>query len=575
MKKIILFSAALLCCLFVNAVDIKRYVKEGGTGNGLTWETATGDLEAVLNLASQVDHLDVVVGEGTFTGDFKIPENVSLMGQFSGEDGYRDFLLNTWLKGNIKLSGFLAYVAVLGSVDMANARMVEVSVSHSQSEYGVKVENYGGLDRSYLTNCSIINNNIGLLLRYGVAVLDDCTIENNRQDGIYGKKGHLQAQFTMIERNGGIGCHMASPDVSCHLYMCTLSKNEGGGFHGGSEHGMYSDSRQTLIKCSICNNRSQEAGSAIWASSSVNVYSSIIHGNISECADAAAIYCLFNSNKFVNCNITHNKGGVAFSKYFSNNSGGEVKPLLTNCLLWNNGEDFVNPFNCSYKLQTCAVQSGGSGIPELDAERGLIVLEADNVGTKPGGMYAALDSVSVPLPNSCLINKGTPLDEIESFDFRGGFIGALGGTDIGACEYQGEYRWVADAVKVKMFDCDYRLASTTYKGITYYSMIPVANEDPETKRITIDEATIYLGTKRNAYSNIAGTPFVAVYREGKVGEKAVCNILALDKARGLFRWNYVDYVTGRTRPVIKKHPSMKDYFQVTVNGQTYNTKVYN
>lgn len=502
MKKIILFSAALLCCLFVNAVDIKRYVKEGGTGNGLTWETATGDLEAVLNLASQVDHLDVVVGEGTFTGDFKIPKNVSLMGQFSGEDGYRDFLLNTWLKGNIKLSGFLAYVAVLGSVDMANARMVEVSVSHSQSEYGVKVENYGGLDRSYLTNCSIINNNIGLLLRYGVAVLDDCTIENNRQDGIYGKNGHLQAQFTMIERNGGIGCHMASPD-------------------------------------------------------------------------AAAIYCLFNSNKFVNCNITHNKGGVAFSKYFSNNSGGEVKPLLTNCLLWNNGEDFVNPFNCSYKLQTCAVQSGGSGIPELDAERGLIVLEADNVGTKPGGMYAALDSVSVPLPNSCLINKGTPLDEIESFDFRGGFIGALGGTDIGACEYQGEYRWVADAVKVKMFDCDYRLASTTYKGITYYSMIPVANEDPETKRITIDEATIYLGTKRNAYSNIAGTPFVAVYREGKVGEKAVCNILALDKARGLFRWNYVDYVTGRTRPVIKKHPSMKDYFQVTVNGQTYNTKMYN
>jgi F0F1-type ATP synthase membrane subunit a len=33
-----------LCCVCVNAVDIKRYVKEGGTGNGLTWEAPTGDL---------------------------------------------------------------------------------------------------------------------------------------------------------------------------------------------------------------------------------------------------------------------------------------------------------------------------------------------------------------------------------------------------------------------------------------------------------------------------------------------------------------------------------------------------
>jgi len=28
--------------------DIKRYVKEGGTGNGLTWEAPTGDLASVL-----------------------------------------------------------------------------------------------------------------------------------------------------------------------------------------------------------------------------------------------------------------------------------------------------------------------------------------------------------------------------------------------------------------------------------------------------------------------------------------------------------------------------------------------
>ena len=78
MKKYFLIYLATLCCVCVNAVDIKRYVKEGGTGNGLTWEAPTGDLASVLGLASQVDNLTVYVGEGSYVGDFVIPSNVSV-----------------------------------------------------------------------------------------------------------------------------------------------------------------------------------------------------------------------------------------------------------------------------------------------------------------------------------------------------------------------------------------------------------------------------------------------------------------------------------------------------------------
>ena len=128
---------------------------------------------------------------------------------------------------------------------------------------------------------------------------------------------------------------------------------------------------------------------------------------------------------------------------------------------------------------------------------------------------------------------------------------------------------------MRFFNIDYRLASTTYNGTAYYSLIPKGCEDPDTKRIETTFATIYLGTKRNAYAAIPDTPFMAVYREGKPGEKALCNILAKDENEGIFRWNYVEYISGKTRPVVKKHPSLKNYFLITIDGRTQNLKMYN
>jgi hypothetical protein len=63
------------------------------------------------------------------------------------------------------------------------------------------------------------------------------------------------------------------------------------------------------------------------------------------------------------------------------------------------------------------------------------------------------------------------------------------------------------------------LASTTYNGTAYYSLIPKGCEDSDTKRIETTFATIYLGTKRNAYAAIPDTPFMAVYREESLVRK--------------------------------------------------------
>ena len=159
MKKYFLIYLATLCCVCVNAVDIKRYVKEGGTGNGLTWEAPTGDLASMLGLASQVDNLTVYVGEGSYVGDFVIPSNVSVTGKYDGKDGYINGNLHTLFIGDITLNSFLGYAEVEGSVKMCNATMVQVTVSDSRQEYGVWVENANGLDKSLLKGCIITNNN--------------------------------------------------------------------------------------------------------------------------------------------------------------------------------------------------------------------------------------------------------------------------------------------------------------------------------------------------------------------------------------------------------------------------------
>lgn len=196
MKKYFLIYLATLCCIYANAVDIKRYVKEGGTGNGLTWETATGDLGTVLNLASRVDNLDVFVGEGTFTGNFKIEGNTRFLGQFAGKEEYHDSSLLTKLVGNIRVEGILAYVDVSGSVEMDQAILVNVNV-YGSDENGIYVFQTGGESR--LIGCSAYQNKTGCSLYGGKLTMERCSFCDNEYNGFFARDGSVIAS----------NCHLA------------------------------------------------------------------------------------------------------------------------------------------------------------------------------------------------------------------------------------------------------------------------------------------------------------------------------------------------------------------------------
>lgn len=562
MKKIILFSAALLCCLFVNAVDIRRYVKEGGTGNGLTWETATGDLEAVLNLASQVDHLDVVVGEGTFTGDFKIAGNTRLLGQFAGNDGYRNSDLLTKLVGNILMDGIMAYVDVHGSVKMNQARLVSVNV-YGSTDIGIYIFQTSG--ESQMIGCSAYQNKTGCSLYGGKLVMERCSFCDNEASGFSSRDGMVIASNCYFGANKGTGCSLANFGSSCRLSDCDFVSNKQGGFSGGVMSG-----KHILERCRISDNTSDEPGAGINTSRNLEVYHSYIYNNESTDEKGSAVFVLSPNNYFCNSTIVHNKGGFYIEVGYVNER--TQHPLMTNCVLWQNGTDFINPANCPVQLEACALE-GGTGIPELDAERGILALSSENEGTNSAENYAGFADGLDLLPSSCLINRGK-LSGHEDRDYWNRPRNTLGGCDMGASEYQGEYKWVAGATPVTIKGEEYKLASTAYKGVTYYSLVPEKAEDKEKGKLVIDEKTIYLGNKRNSYSIVAGTPYIGVYREGMVGEKASCNILEWND-KGY--WDFLrtlTYTAGKDKPVLKKNLSQKNYLNVIQGGRTSSIDVY-
>lgn len=562
MKKYFLIYLATLCCIGANAVDIKRYVKEGGTGNGLTWETATGDLETVLNLASQVDNLDVFVGEGTFTGNFKIEGNTRLLGQFAGNEGFHNSNMLTKLVGNIRLEGILAYVDVSGSVEMNQAVMVKVNV-YGSDENGIHVFQTGGESR--LTGCSAYQNKTGCSLYGGKLTMERCSFYDNEYSGFSTRDGSVIASGCYFGTNKGPGCELSNLGSSCRFSNCEFIENKQGGFIGGVISG-----RHVLERCRISDNTSTEPGAGIYASRNVAVYHSFIYNNESTHAKGSAVYVLSPNNYFCNCTLFNNKNGIYIEEGFAYEKA--EQPLMTNCALWHNGADFINPANCTYQLEACALE-GGTGIPELDAERGILTQSSENEGTGTAGNYPGFGDGLDLLPASCLINKGK-MTGYENRDYWNRPCNVLGGYDIGASEYQGIYQWVAGSAPVTLNKEEYKLAFTTFKGVTYYSLISTQSVKEETGELVADVKTIYLGTKRNAYTVVAGTPYIGVYREGKAGEKAFCNILEWHEKAGWEPLRMVIYTAGKDKPVLRKHPTQKNYLNVTQAGRTSSIDVY-
>lgn len=115
----LLLIVAWGCFLAGNAnaqVEIVRYVSENGTGDGTSWESASGKLWDVLALSSQVDRMTIYLTEGTYRLRSANVKNVVISGGYSkgGSERKRKVSIRQLLLLVTKLSRMPFIVTTVG-----------------------------------------------------------------------------------------------------------------------------------------------------------------------------------------------------------------------------------------------------------------------------------------------------------------------------------------------------------------------------------------------------------------------------------------------------------------------------
>jgi hypothetical protein len=229
----------LLVCLLAYAGKTWatiRYVKETGTGNGDSWETASNDFQTIINASASGD--TVWVAKGTYQPasyeSFSMKEGVKIYGGFAGTEETLPQRDLTTIANKSILQGNGSAVMVNDDYDITNAAVLD----------GFTIT--GGIDS-------------GIKNQYASPMLVNLIINDNKSEYDYG---------------GGLFNVYSSPLV----INCIISNNVATSGAGG----MYnSASAPVLINCTVSNNEGLNNGSVIVNknNSGTLLRNSIVHGN--------------------------------------------------------------------------------------------------------------------------------------------------------------------------------------------------------------------------------------------------------------------------------------------------------
>ncbi|MBO7586669.1 MAG: Omp28-related outer membrane protein, partial [Bacteroidales bacterium] len=334
----------------------RLYVSVGGTGDGGSWATATGDLNYALNMASAIRNAfetspDVWVAEGVYYGDsvsasaFTMMSGINVYGGFAGNEtelSQRD------LNAHPSILDGQHSQRVLNQPSVFTVRTLWDGFTIRN---GYTTGNGGGAylqNKANLRNCIFQGNtakNGGGAYAYssdetglGVIIIEDCQFIGNvatasGSSNAYGGGG-LYASYTIATR-------------------CTFTHNSANNKSGGGVYVYYSSQFfSALSNCLIANNTASTGG-GVWNYSSLTKIenTTIVHNSSS--GNGAGI----------------NTGGIwqiSNSIIWGNRTtSGAVSNIYTNS---------SSPLNCKYS----AVEGGYDG-------EGNITLTSENTGTSPFG----------------------------------------------------------------------------------------------------------------------------------------------------------------------------------------------
>ncbi|MBQ3733773.1 MAG: fibronectin type III domain-containing protein [Bacteroidales bacterium] len=320
------------------------FVQVGGSGDGGSWATATGDLNWALSTALAAHNTygtspDVWVAQGTYYGDttsqyaFTMVEGIYAYGGFAGNEtqlSQRDFIAHpTYLDGQHSRT-VLYQPANFSEATLWDGFVIQNGYS-TNGPGGAYLRN-----GAYLYDSEILNNTGtsggGILAQY--AVIDNCRFRGNVATGTGSSNG------------GG-----AVRSSYSKFYHCTFTHNRAASYGGAIYIYDAASYSATLSNCLIANNSANDGG---------------------------GIYCTSGSAIIENTTIVNNE---------VSSSGGGIRSTgmyrLINSVIWGNRTttgvvssiiDNGNPFTSLYS----AVEGGYSGT-------GNIILLPDSV---LGGAYS-------------------------------------------------------------------------------------------------------------------------------------------------------------------------------------------
>jgi hypothetical protein len=284
-----------------------KYVKEGATGNGSSWNNSSGDLQYMINQTSPGG--EVWVAKGTYkpirrahTTDTITPNN-------------RD-----------------------------NAFVIKT---------GVRV--YGGFDgtettlskRNFHENISILSGNLGDTLitddnayhvvvcagNLVIAVLDGFTIKDGNANGT----GNISVSGDSLSRGSGGGISVINTFASPRLSNLTVKDNKASA-NGGGISILFS--LPIITNCIFSGNEAGTEGGGIYLSlSPINIINTIINGNKS--GSGSGIFAFYSSSlNLVNVTIS---GNTNFGMVNFNTS-----PQIKNSIIYGNGSGGMRGGNPTY-----------------------------------------------------------------------------------------------------------------------------------------------------------------------------------------------------------------------------------
>lgn len=404
----------------VTALDIKRYVKQGGTGNGTSWENACGSIQKAVDDCALAGSGSVYIAAGTFKEKVTVPsksKSIKMYGGFPSNGGEKqDYKNNRTIidgtgRSHCILVDFWVEDIVIDGIECHNGMRGTVPFRELKTNMasGIVVMNGG----TTISNCYVYNCHDWGIELHDTGLIEDCIIKGC-DGGVYMRGGTCRR--CDIDGNGESGgVFLTTYSSSPGVVNCIVRNNAGPGITAYSGQ---------VYFCNIYNNSTEKNGGGLnLRGGIISIYGCCIYNNTAH--KGGGIYSATGENVLESSTIVNNSASEGGAGIHYENTDYKIAGII----LWNNKTEGKDS---QFRFEKCGIKSslmysaitGGGLLPETDAENGIIDISTVNTDSaKPAIRFKKVSSVAGKLKTDAALSNDFELLPGSAAIGKGGKVG--------------------------------------------------------------------------------------------------------------------------------------------------------